>query len=242
MKSLTVLLLQAREPDDPMREHEHACFVARTGLDSAQITTHDLLSGAPSLSTVRRYDALLMGGSGDFLISQKNQPAFEPMMDLLREVTEVQHPTFAACYGFQAIVQALGGQVIYDPDNVEVGTFELELSDAAANDPLFGTLPSCFAAQQGHKDRAQRLPPQLVHLASSERAPFQAVRVEGAPMWAVQFHPELDRDANRARYRHYLEHYAPGLSEAELAEALAGFAPSPAASALLRRFFEVVFR
>lgn len=241
MKSLRLLLLQARETHDPMRGHEHTCFVDRTGLAPAQIIPHDLLSGPPSMAEIRRYDGLLMGGSGDFLVSKGNQPNFEPMLDTLREVIEAKHPTFASCYGFQAMVHALGGEVIHDPENVEVGTFELELTEAATEDELFRHLPRRFVAQQGHKDRAARLPEGFVHLASSERAPFQALRVPGAPVWAAQFHPELDRDGNRMRYRHYLEHYSPELTPEEVDAAMERFGHSPETSELLGRFLRVVF-
>lgn len=241
MKSLRLLLLQAREPDDPMREHEHACFVDRTGLAPAQIVPHDLLAGAPRMAEVRRYDAVLMGGSGDFLVSKGDQPNFEPLLELLRELVAARQPTFASCYGFQAMVHALGGEVIHDPENQEVGSFELALTDEAAHDELFGALPRRFLAQQGHKDRAARLPAGIVHLASSARAPFQALRVPGAPVWASQFHPELDGDGSRTRYRRYLANYSPELTEAEVAAAMARFEDSPEASALLGRFLRVVF-
>ena len=241
MKALRLLLLQAREPDDPMRDHEHECFVNGTQLEPHQIVTHDLLSGPPTLEEIQQYDALLMGGSGEFLVSKGNQPEFEPLLELLREVVSRKHPTFAACYGFQAMVQALGGEVIHDPENVEVGTFELELTDAAKHDELFRHLPRRFVAQQGHKDRAARLPEGLVHLASSERAPYQALRVPNAPVWAVQFHPELDRDGNRMRYRHYLENYSPTLTAAEVDAAMDRFDHSPEASRLLEHFLKTVF-
>ncbi|MCB9595301.1 MAG: type 1 glutamine amidotransferase [Sandaracinaceae bacterium] len=241
MKSLRLLLLQAREAHDPMRGHEHECFVDRTGLAPAQITTHDLLAGPPTLDEVRKFDGLLMGGSGEFLVSKGNQPNFEPMMELLREVVAAKHPTFAACYGFQAMVQALGGEVIHDPDNVEVGTFELELTEAATSDELFRHLPRRFVAQQGHKDRAARLPEGFVNLASSERAPFQALRVPEAPVWAVQFHPELTRDGNRLRYRHYLENYSPELTPEQVDAAMERFGHSPEASELLGRFLRIVY-
>ncbi len=241
MKSLRLLLLQAREAHDPMRAHEHECFVDRTGLAPAQIVPHDLLEGPPTMAEIRRYDGLLMGGSGEFLVSKGNQPRFEPMLDTLREVVAAKHPTFASCYGFQAMVHALGGEVIHDPDNVEVGTFELELTDEAMEDELFGSLPRRFVAQQGHKDRAARLPEGFVHLASSPRAPFQALRVRGAPVWASQFHPELSRDDNRRRYRHYLENYSPELTPEEVDAAMERFTHSPEASALLGRFLRVVF-
>ena len=224
-----------------MRQHEHACFVARTGLEPTQIVPLSVLERTPALGEVVGYDALLMGGSGAYLVSKANQPRFEPFLDLLRDVVGRRHPIFAACYGFQSMVHAMGGSVIHDPDHTEVGTFEITLTEAGACDPIFSALPARFLAQQGHKDRAERLPEGLVNLASSDNCALQAFRLDDAPVWAVQFHPELDRDGNRMRYRHYLESYSPGLSEEELQRELESFVHSPEASRLLPRFLDVVF-
>ena len=123
----------------------------------------------------------------------------------------------------------------HDPDNGEVGSFELELTEAGAADPLFGALPRRFIAQMGHLDRATALPPGLPNLAASARSPFQALRVPGSPIWATQFHPELDRRANHERYMAYIERYGGGERDAEY-RAL----PSPHASGLLPRFLGLV--
>lgn len=224
-----------------MRQHEHACFVSRTGLGPEQIVPLSVLDRTPSVREVVGYDALLMGGSGAYLVSKGNQPLFEPFLELLREVAQRRHPTFAACYGYQSMVQAMGGQIVYDPDHTEVGTFEITLSAAGAADPIFSALPARFLAQQGHKDRAERLPEGCTNLASSASCALQAFRFDDAPVWAVQFHPELDRDGNQLRYRHYLQSYSPGLSEEELVAELERFVATPEASRLLPRFLEVVF-
>ena len=73
-----------------------------------------------------------------------------------------------------------------------------------------------------------------------QASPHQALRVPHRPIWASQFHPELDRKANEDRYRHYLDGYAPHMSAEELAAALERFDDSPEASDLLRRFMELV--
>lgn len=238
---LRLLLLQAREADDPMRDHERECFVDRLGLRHDQVHTHNLVTHELRYSEVKRYDALLMGGSGEFLVSKGDQPNFEPLLDLLREIVDEGHPMFATCYGFQAMVHAVGGRVIHDPEQVEVGTFDLQLTEAGRRDELLGELPPQFKAQQGHKDRAEHLPPNLLHLAYSERCPHQALRVKDKPIWAVQFHPELDEHGNRSRYVHYLEHYAPHLTPEEVERELECFDHSPEASSLLSRFLRLVF-
>lgn len=214
MKGPSILLLQARRPEDAMKEHERECFVKHTGLDTERIACYDLDRGPPTLEEILDHDALMVGGSGDYYVS---------------------------CFGYQCLVLALGGTIVHDPENTEVGTFELELTQAGRADPLFGHLPARFLAQLGHKDRAAPGPPDCPNLASSPRSPFQAFRIPGQPIWASQFHPELDREANADRYRHYLEGYAEVLGEAEMEAALAGFVESPEASSLLRRFLNLVF-
>ena len=234
-----VLLLQARRDDDPMAAHEHSCFVDRSGLPAERVVPHDLCAGPPPVALVRAYDALMVGGSGEFYVSDANLPHFGRFLDLLREVVEMGLPMFASCFGYQSLVEALGGEIIFDPANTEVGTFVLTLTDDGRSDELFGRLPASFSAQMGHKDRAVAHPTGVPNLASSEASPFQALRVPDKPIWASQFHPELDRTANEDRYRHYLEGYAPHMSAEEQAAALERFHDSPEASGLLRQFVEL---
>jgi GMP synthase (glutamine-hydrolysing) len=237
---VTVLLLQARNDDDAMREHEHACFVERTGLPPGSITCHNLCAGPPTLARVRAHATLMVGGSGDYYVSKGNLPDFERLLDLLREVVAVGHPTFASCFGYQLMVRALGGEIVHDPARTEVGSYTLRLTDAGRADELFRVLPASFCAQMGHKDRATAHPPGIPNLASSVLSPLQALRIPGKPIWASQFHPELDRATNEDRFRHYLKGYAPHLSKADRDEALASFRESPEASSLLTRFVRTV--
>ena len=238
--TIRVLLLQVRNADDPMRDHEHHCFVERSGIPRDGLVAWDVVHDTPTLAEVRAHDALMIGGSGDYYVSKRNQPGLPRLLGLLQEVVGVGHPTFASCYGFQCMVTALGGEIIHDPDNTEVGTFDMELTDSGVADPLLGRLPPRFTAQQGHKDRASRLPDGFLNLARSERAPIQAFRVPDKPIWGAQFHPELDHLANRTRYEHYLDAYSQHLEAEERERALDGFRPSPHASSLLREFLTLI--
>lgn len=237
----SVLLLQARDVDDPMLEAERRDFAHHTGLEVERIVPHDLLSGPPTLDEVRRYDVLMVGGSGDYYVSKRNLPQLEGTLDLLRRVVDVGHPTFASCFGFQLLVEALGGEVVHDPERTEVGTYEVALTEAGKADALFGGLPERFPAQMGRKDRAARLPDGLLHLASSELCRYHALRVPDRPIWATQFHPELDRQRNLARFRRYLASYSASMSEDERKRAFERFEESPEAGRLLPRFLEHVF-
>ena len=149
-------------------------------------------------------------------------------------------PTFASCFGLQVTTLALGGEMMRDPSNREVGSIDLDVTQAAASDPLFAPLPRTFVGQAGHTDRAVRTPPGATLLASSRRCETNAFRVTGRPYWACQFHPELDPDSLARRYMAYMEKYPPadlppGTSPAD-APFLRQLRPSVHATRLLERF------
>lgn len=236
-----VLLLQARREDDPMRAHELSCFVDSTGLPEESFTPHNVCESVPSLDKARAHDAVMIGGSGDYYVSQQNMPGFAGYIDLLREIAGVGQPVFGSCYGYQSLVSALGGEIIHDVDNTEVGTIEMKLTDEGRNDPVFGDLPDRFFSQTGHKDRAARHPAGAANLVASSRCPFQALRVPGQPIWGTQFHPELDGDTNTERFQHYLDGYSGYMTDEQRERGLSQFGASPEASTLLSRFLNVVF-
>lgn len=238
---LRFVLLQARRPDDPMLGRERRSFAEHLAVDPARVVPVNLLDGPVGPADLERGDALLVGGSGEYYVSKDHLPHAERVFDLLREVAEHGHPTFASCFGYQLLVRALGGEVAHDPASTEVGTVELALTVEGRADPLLSQMPARFAGQLGRKDRAVSLPKGIPNLASSERNPHQALRIPGRPVWATQFHPELTGEENRARFERYLDAYAEHMSAEERALALAGFRPSPESNTLLRRFVELVF-
>lgn len=238
---IKILLLQARYKQDKARQEERQSFADRAGLDIEQIVPHDLLESPPTLAQIRQFDALMVGGSGSYSVSKYNLPDQPAVLDVLAEVVEIGHPTFASCFGFHLMVSALGGRVIYDPECMEVGTYELFLTENGRADELFSFLPASFKAQLGHKDRADLLPAGVLNLASSCNAPYQALRIPGKPIWATQFHPEMTGAENRIRFDRYADEYAAVYSPAELTAVLDRFADSPEADELIPRFLETVF-
>jgi len=235
-----ILLLQARQANDEARLEERRSFAEMAGISEENVIPFDLLTGVPTLSEVRKYDVLMIGGSGEYYVSKQNLPRFQDVLEMLAEVVAASHPTFASCFGFQMMVQALGGQIVYDPHQMEVGTYELTLTDEGIKDDLFSYLPGRFFGQLGHKDRAELLPSGFINLASSENSKFQAFRIPGKPIWATQFHPELTREENLKRFHRYLDGYASMMSQEEIEETLAKFTDSPETDKLIRRFLNLV--
>lgn len=234
---MKLLLLQARNPGDEAGPHEVAAF--REALEVAEdaIRPWDLLSGPPPAGLIEEMDCVLVGGSGEYGVGDVGaHPWLARFIDLMAELAAGGFPTFASCFGFQALVVAGGGEVVPDKTRAEVGTFELFVTPEGEQDALFGSLAPRFLAQLGHKDHATRLPAGMVHLAGSARSPYQALRVEGRPIWATQFHPELSMTRNRERFMRYLEAYSDPDMVDSPETVLANYRESHGATALLRRF------
>lgn len=233
-------LLQARLPNDVVREEERAAFASQMGVSLQDIVAYDMLSQELSFDTVTGdCDALLVGGSGAFSVLD-NEPWIRSFIDLLGHIADQGFPTFASCFGFQGMVLALGGEVVHDEPNAEVGSFLLETTKDATGDPLFGALPTQFVAQEGHKDRAKKLPGGVTNLAQSERCPYQAIRVRNTLVYATQFHPELTYTENRKRFGRYFDMYSKAFGRSEAESMMDAFKPSPEANALLRTFTEYI--
>jgi len=239
MQQLRFTLLQCRNHDDAMLEHELLAFSQALDIAPEQIRGVNMLSGMPDVSDLAKGEIVLVGGAGDFSVLD-DALFLHDFFAFLVDLAEAAIPTFASCFGFQGMCVAYGGEVIHDEANSEVGTFELYVTDEAKTDPVFGHLPASFPAQLGHKDRAVRIPHNAVPLAYSKRAPHQAFKIAGKPIYATQFHPELTMQQNRERFERYIRGYANVLSHNDAATIRESFRPSPESRTLLTRFVQEV--
>jgi GMP synthase (glutamine-hydrolysing) len=230
------LLLQIRDAEDPMREQEVACFARCLGCRTEQILVFDLLRGAPSLQQLDAVDMVLLGGSGNYSVAAGGD-WLPPALLAMRELFELGKPTFASCWGFQAMAKALGGEVITDLERAELGMVEVQLPQAGRADPLFGQLEPKFIAPMGHQDCVVRLPDQAVLLASSGRVANQAFTFPGKPIYCTQFHPELDRNSLLERVRTY-PHYVRTITGETIESFEANCAESGQSNLLLGLFIE----
>jgi len=228
------LLLQMRNQDDPMRTNEVECFSRALATSPDQIGVFDLLSGLLDETAMDRADMFLLGGSGDYSAAG-DADWLDRALESLRRVHASGKPTFASCWGFQAMARAMGGRVVHDVDTAEVGTHQLSLTEAGKADPIFGPAGETFGGQMGHEDCVSELPANTTLLASSEKTVNQAYRFDDAPIYCTQFHPELTCEDLLLRvraYPRYIEEIA-GLPAERFVEMIV---ETPEASALLQRF------
>jgi GMP synthase-like glutamine amidotransferase len=105
----------------------------------------------------------------------------------LREAVEADHPVWGVCLGSQLLAAALGARV-YLGAEPEVGLLEVQLTEAAGADPVFGAAPKRFPTLQWHGDTFD-LPEGATLLASSPAYANQAFSYRNA--YALQFHLEV---------------------------------------------------
>jgi GMP synthase (glutamine-hydrolysing) len=231
---LTYLLLQVRNPQDPMRRQEVAAFARALQCTPRQIEVVDMLTDAPTADRLRRVDVVLLGGSGDYSATGEG-PWLERTLDSLRELDRTAKPTFASCWGFQAMARAMGGLVVKDLSRAEVGTHRLYLTEAGRSDPVYAPLGESFLGQMGHEDIVEEIPANATLLASSDRVTNQAYRFDDAPIYCTQFHPELTRGDLLIRvvnYPEYIERIA-GLPVERFPEMVQ---ETPESEGILKRF------
>lgn len=111
-------------------------------------------------------------------------------IDYLRSALASNVPVWGVCLGAQLLAAALDAKV-YPGVTPEVGVCDVELTDAAAADPVWGDVPSSFPTLQWHGDTFD-LPAGATLLASSPAYPNQLFR--HGRSYGVQFHLEAGPD------------------------------------------------
>tara|TARA_Y100001968_G_C19433926_1_gene758570 strand:- start:2096 stop:2824 length:729 start_codon:yes stop_codon:yes gene_type:complete len=219
MKKLKYLLLQARKDHDPMIKHEQKCFQKSLNCLSSNMTSIDLIRDKIQKENFQKFDAIIIGGSGDFSIA-KGGVWLNKVLDTMNYLYEHSKVTFASCWGFQAMAKARGGEVVHDLKRAELGTTQVFLTNEGKKDIIFKHLPHMFLAQMGHEDIVEKLPDQAILLASSKKVKNEAFKFKNKPIYCTQFHPELkkiDLEKRMKRYPDYIRKIL-GISQKEFIE------------------------
>ncbi|MGH7505311.1 MAG: glutamine-hydrolyzing GMP synthase, partial [Longimicrobiales bacterium] len=101
---------------------------------------------------------------------------------------ELGVPVLGICYGMQLIAQMRGGKVL--PGRREYGRAEIVIEEA---DELFDGFHADerITVWASHGDHVNEAPPAFRRLATAPDNPVAAFRAVDAPIFGVQFHPEV---------------------------------------------------
>jgi GMP synthase-like glutamine amidotransferase len=153
------------------------------GLELARVEVDE---GEP-LPDWRGFAAIVVMGGPMGAYEDGAHPWLAPEKRLIREAVEADVPVWGVCLGAQLLAASLGAEVHPGPEP-EVGILPVELTPAAADDPVFRHAPARFPALQWHGDTFA-LPEGARLLASSPAYPHQAFAVGRS--YGIQFHIEV---------------------------------------------------
>ena len=110
-------------------------------------------------------------------------------------VLELDTPILGICYGMQAMVHQLGGQVLAQAAHSEFGYASVKL---VADIELFDTLhdsvqsgSSVLDVWMSHGDRVEAMPEGFELVGTSENAPMAIIADSQRHRYGIQFHPEV---------------------------------------------------
>ena len=237
---MRLLLLQIRN-DPRVRREEYESFVRYCHIRSDELDALDVFEKPKfGREALEGYDALLVGGASEASVLEPGRFPFVPSsIELLRHCMDVNFPVFASCFGFQLAVLALGGEIIRDAADFEMGSLPISLRSAAADDPLFRDVPDGIHAITVHRERAIVCPPGATELAFTDQC-CHAFRVNDRRFWACQFHPEVDRATLVQRLTIYKDTYTDG--DNHLNEVINNAVETPESNGLMRKFVDRVVR
>ena len=125
--------------------------------------------------------AVILSG-GPSSVYEEGAPALDAAL------LEAGIPVFGMCYGFQAMVQALGGTVAHTARG-EYGHTPATISDVSST--LFCGQPAEQSVWMSHGDSVTRAPAGMQVTASSDGAPVAAFEDDVRRLYGVQWHPEV---------------------------------------------------
>ena len=233
-KDLKILLLQIRD-DANVRKEELESFAKYSELDLDQFEVLNVFD-KPKFNSeeLNGFDALYVGGASEANVLEPKKYKFvNDCIRLIKYAGDNSIPTFASCFGFQLAVLAFGGTILSKDSDYEMGSIPIRLTNLAEIDPVFKGTKDNFNALSIHRQYAIELPSNLDLLAYTDQC-LHSFKLRNKPLWAFQFHPEVDRATVFKRLAIYKEEYTN--SEDEFQSVLDSLVETPESHNLMLNF------
>ncbi len=231
---LKALLIQIRE-DFGIKKEELESFSKHSGLGKQQIHSFDVFQTPHFTDDITsNYDLVFIGGASDAsVLEPERYPFVTSLIETLRGCAEKKIPTFASCFGFQAAILALGGNIIHQAEDFEMGTYPINIKkDESA---LFEGISNNFQAISVHKEKAIDVPENCTVLGRTENC-IHIFQYKDHPFFGFQFHPELDRPTLVKRLQFYQKKYTADSAHFEMI--IKSLSETPDSNKLLSNFIK----
>ena len=147
------------------------------------------------ISNLKKYQGIILTGST--LRINENSNEVKNHIEFAKKCFEKGNCFFAACWGLQVSVIALGGKCRIAPNGAHTGIAQgIELTEAGKKHELYKTKPYKFTAPAFNFDEVEIPPKNSVLLAGDKINKFGAMyfTTEKSEIWGLQYHPEIPYD------------------------------------------------
>lgn len=180
-----ILVIQHND-DDNLNDLAAPFFEA--GLEIVQ--WHAEKTPAP-VSSLEGFDGLVSLGAFAGVEDEASTPWMSVERRLIEEALAIEMPVLGLCFGSQLLASVAGAEV-GKSGRPEVGWYAVEMTEAAAADPLMSVLGPTPEVIQYHYDTFNwTVPNPEVTILGKANGMNQAFRV-GKNAWGTQFHIELN--------------------------------------------------
>ena len=133
------------------------------------------------------YEAIMITGSAACVTAPESWMG--PVMGFLQDAAALKVPVLGICFGHQILAAAVFGvDTVRKSPTPEIGWYRVQAG--ADHTPIFDGFDPSFTAFMSHFDEVQPRDGMTV-LAQTDRCSVASYKVDGHPMWGVQFHPEM---------------------------------------------------
>ncbi|MFW6317117.1 MAG: type 1 glutamine amidotransferase [Halorubrum sp.] len=140
-------------------------------------------------------DGVVLTGSTAGVYESESRPWIADQEALVRELVDREIPTLGVCFGHQVANSALGGTV------EAVGTTAALVEATLDDDPLFDGVGPVVVSLHG--DAVTEVGADMEVIASADHARVFGTRHRTAPLWTVQFHPEIAAEHGETLRDHF---------------------------------------
>ena len=221
-------------------------FLQHSRLKENQLISFDVYRDPTfEAKMIKDFNGFFVGGlsddpANDLTINAEIFPfltSFNGMLDFAR-LEKI--PGFLSCGGFMLAIHHWGSKISMDPKKQEMGVYTLIMEERAVDDILLKDLPTGAKIISGHKKNAEDIPAGITLLASTHQCPVHIIKLDDAPIYAFQGHPEMTTSDLKSRVTPYKEKYFDTKTEYE--EFLSLEANTTPINQIVSRFVDLISR